>query len=94
MGDLLGPGHVGDVEQAVDAGLDLHERAVVGQVADGAVDDGAGGILLGDELPGVDLGLLHAQRDLVLVLVDLEDHHLDLFALADHLGRVVDAPGP
>jgi hypothetical protein len=31
------------VEQAVDAGLDLDERAVVGEVADLALDDRAGG---------------------------------------------------
>jgi hypothetical protein len=35
------------VEQAVDAGLDLDERAVVGEVADLALDDRAGGVLLG-----------------------------------------------
>ena len=32
--DLLGPRHVRDVQQAVDALLQLDERAVVGQVAD------------------------------------------------------------
>ncbi len=36
VGDLLGPGHVRDVQQAVDARLDLDERAVVGEVADRA----------------------------------------------------------
>jgi hypothetical protein len=41
VGDLLGPGDIGDVEEAVDAGLDLDERAVVGEVADGALDDRA-----------------------------------------------------
>jgi hypothetical protein len=41
---------------------------------------GAGGVLLGDELPGVDLGLLHAEADLLLVLVDVEDDDLDLLA--------------
>jgi hypothetical protein len=45
--DLLGPRHVGDVQQAVDARLDLDERAVVGEVADLALDDGAGRVLLG-----------------------------------------------
>jgi hypothetical protein len=70
--DLLGPRHVADVEQAVDARLDLDERAVVGEVADLAFDHGARGVLLADELPGVDLDLLHAEADFLLVLVDLE----------------------
>ena len=70
--------HVGDVQQAVDAFLDLDERAVVGQVADLALDDRAGRVLLGHQRPGVDLGLLHAEADFLLVLVDLQDDDLDL----------------
>ena len=38
VADLAGPAHVADVQQAVDALLDLDEGAVVGQVADHAVD--------------------------------------------------------
>jgi hypothetical protein len=82
------------VQQAVDARLDLDERAVVGEVADLALDDGARRVLLGDELPGVHLGLLHAEADLLLVLVDVEDDDFDLLAEADHLARVVDALRP
>jgi hypothetical protein len=78
VADLLGPAHVRDVQQAVDAFLDLDEGAVVGEVADGALDDGARRVLLGDGGPGVDLGLLHAERDFLLVLVDVEDDDLDL----------------
>ena len=33
---LLGPRHFGDVDQALDAGLELHEGAVVGDVGDAA----------------------------------------------------------
>ena len=36
MADLAGPAHVADVQQAVDAFLDLDEGAVVGEVADRA----------------------------------------------------------
>ncbi len=82
------------MQQAVDARLDLDERAVVGKVADGALDDRARGVLLGHELPGVDLGLLHAQRDLLLVLVDLKDDNVDFVVLLDQFGRVVDPPRP
>ena len=43
----LGPGHVGDVDEAVDALLDLDERAEIGEVADAADDLRADRILLG-----------------------------------------------
>ena len=39
--DLLGPRHVGDVQETVDALLDLDEGAVAREVADGALDDGS-----------------------------------------------------
>ena len=94
VADLLGPAHVGHVQEAVDALLDLDERAVVREVADDALDDRAGRVLLGDGGPGVDLGLLHAERDFLLVLVDVEHHDLNLVGHVDHLGGVVDPAGP
>ena len=36
MDVLLGPAHLGDVDQALDAGLELDEGAVVGDVGDAA----------------------------------------------------------
>ena len=94
VGDLAGPRHVRDVQQAVDALLQLDERAVVGEVADLAADDRARRVVLRHHVPRVDLGLLHAERDRLLFGVDLEHHDLDLLALADDLVRVVDALGP
>src|SRR5262249_39163203 len=94
VGDLAHPAHVADVQQAVDALLDLDEGAVVGQVADGAADDRALRVALGDLVPGVGLDLLHAQGDFLLLLVDVEDLHLDLVADGDQLAGVVDALGP
>ena len=94
VADLLGPAHVGDVQQAVDALFDLDERAVGGQVADRTLDDGSRGVLLLGEIPGVRLGLLHAERDLLLLLVDLEHDDLDLVARLDELGGVVHPAGP
>ena len=38
MDVLLGPRHLGDVDQALDARLQLHEGAVVGDVGDAALD--------------------------------------------------------
>src|SRR5438093_1303867 len=76
----LGPRHVGDVNQAVDARLDLHERAERGQVAHLPLDPHADGILLRQRHPGVFLGLLHAERDLLFRLVDLQYHRFDRLA--------------
>src|SRR3989449_3432218 len=76
----LGPRHVGDVNQAVDARLDLHERAERGQIAHLPLDPHADGILLRQRHPGVLLGLLHAERDLLFRLVDLQYHGFDRLA--------------
>src|SRR5438445_542481 len=76
----LGPRHVGDVNQAVDARLDLHERAERGQMARLPLDPHADGILLRQRHPGVFLGLLHAERDLLFRLVDLQYHGFDRLA--------------
>ena len=59
---LLGPAHLGDVDQAFDARLQLDEGAVVGDVGDAALELGADRILGLDALPRIGLELLHAER--------------------------------
>src|SRR3981189_2292817 len=91
---LLGPRHFRDVDQAFDARLQFDERAVVGDVGDAAGEAGVERILGLDALPRIVEQLLHAERDAVGLVVDLDD--LDLHGLADgqDLGRVIDpAPG-
>ena len=61
MLDALGPGHIGDVNEAVDAGLDFDERAERGQVANLAVDTRANRVLERQDYPRILLGLLHTQ---------------------------------
>ena len=82
------------MQQAVDALLQLDEGTVVGQVADLAADDRAVRIAFGDVVPGILLGLLHAERDLLAFVVDAEDDDLDLVADLDQLAGVVDPLGP
>src|SRR3989449_139896 len=84
----LGPRHVGDVNQAVDARLDLHERAERGQIAHLPLDPHADGVLRGDVLPGVRLQLLQSEADALALPVDVENLHLDFLADVHHLGRV------
>ena len=58
---LLGPAHLGDVDQAFDAGFQFHESAVVGDVGYPAGQLDLERILGVDALPRVGLELLHAQ---------------------------------
>ena len=50
------------------------------------------GILGLDALPRIVEQLLHAERDAVGLVVDLDDLDLHLLADVEHLGRVIDAP--
>src|SRR6202165_4051267 len=91
---LLGPGHLRDVDQAFDARLQFDERAVVGDVGDAAGEARIERILRLDALPRIVQQLLHAERDAVGLVVDLDDLHLHGLADVQHLGRVIDpAPG-
>src|SRR5580704_14193972 len=92
MNVLLGPRHFGDVDQALDAGLELDERAVVGDVGDAALEARADRILGLDALPGIVLQLLHAERDAVRLVIDLDDLDLHLLPDGQHLGRMIDPP--
>src|SRR5262245_25483544 len=92
--DALGPRQVGDVDQAVDPVLDLHEGAELGQVADLALEARADGVLVGQLLPGVGLHLLEAQADAVGLLVDAEHHALHLLAHGQDLRGVLDLLRP
>src|SRR5690606_1632827 len=78
---LLGPGHFRHVDQTLNARLQLHEGAVVGDVGDAAGVLGVDRVLGFDAVPRIRLQLLHAQRDALGVRVDLDD--LDLDGVAD-----------
>ena len=82
------------MEQAIDAFFDLDERTVVRQVANAAFDHRARRVAVGDLVPRVRLRLLHAERDLLLLLVDIENLHLDLLVDMHQLARMADALGP
>src|SRR5579863_5051957 len=90
---LLGPRHFRDVDQALDARLKFDERAVVGDVGDAAGETGVERILRLDALPRIVQQLLHAERDAVGLVVDLDDLDLDGLADGQDLGRVID-PSP
>jgi len=87
----LAPAHLADVDQAFDALLHLHERAVVGDRHDLARDAGADRVARHRVLPRVFLGLLQAERDALGLGVVAEHLHGDLVADLEDLRRVVHA---
>src|SRR6202046_5377986 len=89
---LLGPRHFGDVDEALDARLELDEGAVVGDVGDAALELLADGVARLNVRPRIFLQLLHSKRDAVGLVVDLDDAHLDLLADGQDFARMVDAP--
>ena len=91
---LLGPAHLGDVDQALHPRLELHERAVVGDVGHGALEARATGYFASMAGPRVGLQLLHAEADALRLRVDADDLHLHRVADVEDLAEVVDAaPG-
>src|SRR5690606_35770165 len=91
---LVGPVHLGHVHQALDAGLDLDERTVIGDVADLAEHAGVGRIATRDVVPRILAQLLEAEADAVALLVVLEHAHVELLADFHDFGRMAHAlPG-
>ena len=86
--------HVGDVDHAVDAFFQLHERAVGGHVADRALDLLADLVAVLDLVPRIGLELADAEGDLLLFLVDAEHDGFEFLADGEHVGRARDALGP
>ncbi len=93
-GDPLGPGEFGNVNESFDPFLDLHERAVRNEVGDFAFDLGADRETVLGLVPGIFLGLLEAEGDALLFLVDIEHDHFDLLTDLEQFARVAKAaPG-
>ena len=91
---LVGPVHLRHVHQALDAGLDFDERAVVGEVGDLAEQARALRVAARDAHPRVFAQLLQAERHAVLLGVELEHFRGDFVTHCEHLGRMLDAaPG-
>ncbi len=81
----LRPGHLGDVNESFDALLELDERAVVGDRENAAANLRTDRVALGRIEPRIRRQLLEAERDALLVLVELQHLHLDLVADVDQV---------
>jgi hypothetical protein len=60
MDVLLGPAHLGDMDQTFNPRLQLHEGAVVGDVGDATLEGRGDRIFRLGAVPGIGLQLLHA----------------------------------
>src|SRR2546428_738142 len=91
IADLLGPRHLGDVDQSFDTLLQLHECPVIGQRHDFAMHLRAQWITLHDIAPRIGTLLLVAERDALRLRIELQDHDVNLVANVEIFGRVIDA---
>ena len=82
---------LGNVNQAVHAGENLREGTKGHQLDDLGVHNVAHGILGHELIPGVHLGGLVAQRNLVLLGVEGNDVNIDLVADLHHVSGSLDA---
>src|SRR5690606_22983493 len=94
MADLARPRHIADVQQPVDPFFQLDERTIVGEVADLAGDDHVDRVLFRDLGPRVLLGLRPAAREPLPLLIDAQDHAVDLVADLHQFAGMADALGP
>src|SRR6185503_19432582 len=81
----LRPGHLGHVDQAFEARLELDERAVVGERHDLALDATARREAVRHRVPRIGLDLLHAERHALTLRIVLEHDDLHLVADVDDL---------
>src|SRR5262245_1759034 len=86
--DPLAPRHLRDVDQALDAGLELHERAVVGEAHDLAAHARADRIAIDHVRPRIVLQLLVPERDALGRRIVLEHDHVDLVVHLEQLRRM------
>ena len=76
------------MDQAFHAGLQLDERAVIGDVRDLALELRADRIFGVDAFPRIGFELLHAEADALRLGIDADDLHLDRVADIHDLARM------
>ncbi len=82
-------GHLGDVDESLDAVAQLDEGPERDELGHRAFYDRSLGILLDELLPRVFGGLLQAERYALAVAIDVQDHDLDLVTDLHDLGGMV-----
>ena len=94
MTDMLCPGHLRNVDQALHALLQFHKRSVVRDTHDFAIHPVANRVFVLDIFPWMRCKLLHSQGDPLALLVVVEHLYLDVVTNGQHFRRMSDpAPG-
>src|SRR5690606_738595 len=91
MDVLVGPIHLGYVNQAFHTLFQLGEAAVVGEVGDLGVDTGTFRITTGDSNPWIFAQLLQTQRNADALAVELQHLDVEFVPNDDDLGRILDS---
>src|SRR5205807_1032543 len=86
----LAAAQLAHVHEALDAGLDLHERAEVGHLGDLALHPASDRVLRGQLGPWIRMELLDAEGEPLVLHVDVQHHSLHLVALLVEVARVLD----
>src|SRR6266545_3810747 len=86
--------HLGDVDEPLDAGLELHEGAEVGDLRDLPLHARADRVTLGERGPRIRLDLLDAEAEPLVLDVDVEHRRLDDVTLLELLAGVLDPLRP
>src|SRR5581483_6909585 len=95
LGRMFGPfrpGHLRNVDQSLDARLELHKSAIVGYVHHAAVSAAIGRVALSDRFPRIRLQLLETERDTLPVTIELKNLGRHLVADAKHLRGMAQTP--
>ncbi len=85
---VLRPRDFTDVKQTLHTRSDFHERTVIRHDYHTSLDLGTFHQVLSQSIPRVRSELLHAKGDALLVIVEVQDHHIDLLVHFHHLFRV------
>src|SRR4029077_20921764 len=93
MGNFSRPGHLGNVDEPLNAAFQLNKSSIIHQANDLALDPGADRIFIGDCVPGVRSELFHTERDSLFLGIELQNNHFDLLSHLDNFGRMTD-PAP
>ena len=94
MVDALGPADIGNVDEAIDAILDLHKRAKSGEAFYLAGEYGSDGEVIFNGKPGVGIHLFHTQGDALVFLIQFQHDGIHRVADLEYLAGIGDLLGP
>ncbi len=92
MIDASRPGHFADMDQPLNAILQLDERSVAHHVHHRPPDRGTWRVFGGGFFPGAGCLLLQSQSDFFFLVIDVQHFDFDFLVDGDHFRRVANPP--